>query len=102
MTLKREKVISRFPLKDYVAAVSVGVVNGRILLDLDYEEDSSAEVDMNFVMTGSGLFVEVQGTAEETPFDRKIFDEMLSVAEVGIKDLIEKQREVLGGVIVED
>ena len=102
IALKRDRVIPRFPLKDYVAAVSAGVVNGRILLDLDYEEDSSAEVDMNFVMTGSGLFVEVQGTAEETPFDRKTLEEMLSIAESGITVLIEKQREALGGVIVED
>jgi ribonuclease PH len=97
--LKREGKLKRFPIKDYIAAVSSGVVDGRSMLDLDYKEDSSAEVDMNFVMTGSGLFVEIQGTAEEHPFSKEVFDEMAELAESGIKILIEKQKEVLGGIL---
>jgi ribonuclease PH len=97
--LKKEGKIRRFPIKDYVAAVSTGVVDGKSLLDLDYREDSKAEVDMNFVMTGSGLFVEIQGTAEELPFSKEVFDEMAGLAEEGIKILIEKQKEMLGGLL---
>lgn len=97
--LKKEGKIRRFPIKDYVAAVSTGVVDGKSLLDLDYKEDSKAEVDMNFVMTGSGLFVEIQGTAEELPFSKEVFDEMAVLAEEGIKILIDKQKEMLGGLL---
>lgn len=86
-------MIKKSPLKDFVAAVSVGVVEGRTLLDLCYEEDFGAEVDMNVVMTGSGRFVEVQGTAETVPFDRRRLDEMLDLASGGIKKLIEMQKE---------
>jgi ribonuclease PH len=80
------------PLRDCVAAVSVGVINGRPVLDLDYEEDHLAEVDMNVVMTGAGAFVEVQGTAEQTPFDRGRLDQMLRLAEAGIARLVGLQR----------
>lgn len=97
--LKREGAIKRFPIKDYVAAVSTGVIDGKSMIDLDYKEDSRADVDMNFVMTGNGLFVEIQGTAEEHPFSKDLFDEMAGLAEEGIKTLIEKQREVLGGLL---
>jgi len=83
------------PLTEAVAAVSVGVVDGVCMLDLPYEEDSRAEVDMNVVMTSSGRFVEVQGTAEGMPFSKGELDEMLSLAEHGIASLLELQAEVL-------
>jgi ribonuclease PH len=83
------------PLTEAVAAVSVGVVDGVSMLDLPYEEDSRAEVDMNVVMTSSGRFVEVQGTAEGMPFSKGELDEMLSLGEHGIAHLLELQAEVL-------
>jgi ribonuclease PH len=83
------------PLTEAVAAVSVGVVDGVCMLDLPYEEDSRAEVDMNVVMTSSGRFIEVQGTAEGMPFTKGELDEMLSLAEHGIAQLLELQTEVL-------
>ena len=79
-------------LRDYVAAISVGIVKGQPLLDLNYVEDSSAEVDMNVVMTGGGEFVEVQGTAEQTPFSRARLDALLGLAEGGIRRLVDLQR----------
>jgi ribonuclease PH len=82
-------------LRDAVAAISVGVVSGTPLLDLNYGEDSTADVDMNVVMTGGGEFVEVQGTAEHTPFDRRGLDALLALAESGIRRLIELQRRAL-------
>ena len=82
-------------LRDCVAAISVGIVGAQALLDLDYAEDSAAEVDMNVVMTGGGEFVEVQGTAEQVPFGRARLDEMLGLAERGIRRLIGLQREAL-------
>ena len=82
-------------LRDCVAAVSVGVVGGRPVLDLNYAEDSTAEVDMNVVMTGGGAFVEVQGTAEQVPFQRARLDEMLGLAESGIRRLVGLQRQAL-------
>jgi ribonuclease PH len=84
-------------LRDCVAAISVGIVGGQPLLDLNYPEDSSAEVDMNVVMTGGGEFVEVQGTAEQVPFDRGRLDELLALAERGIRQLVALQRGVLDG-----
>ncbi len=90
------KLIKRQPIKEYVAAVSVGVVDGEPRLDLAYAEDSTAEVDMNIVMTGSGKFIEVQGTAETSPFGRQHLDELISLAESGIKQIIALQKEVLG------
>jgi len=83
------------PLRDCVAAISVGVVGGAPVLDLDYVEDSSAEVDMNVVMTGAGEFVEVQGTAEHVPFGRDRLQEMLALAEAGIRRLVSLQRRAL-------
>jgi ribonuclease PH len=83
-------------LKDFVAAVSVGCVEGQLMLDLNYAEDSMAEVDMNVVMTGSRKFVEVQGTAEEVPFDKAQLDQMLHLAMGGIDKLIGLQRQLLG------
>ncbi len=82
-------------LRDCVAAISVGIVGGAALLDLNYPEDSTAEVDMNVVMTGRGEFVEVQGTAEQTPFDRARLDALLALAERGIRQLVALQRRAL-------
>ncbi len=83
-----------FPVKDYIAAVSVGVVNGKPVLDLPYKEDSAAEVDMNVVMTGSGAFVEIQGSAEAAPFTRRQMNEMLNLAAKGNRRLIDMQRKM--------
>jgi ribonuclease PH len=83
------------PLRDRVAATSVGLVAGTPLLDLDYSEDSTAEVDMNVVMTGAGRFVEVQGTAEQTPFDVAQLDALLSLARRGIERLVELQKRLI-------
>lgn len=82
-------------IKDSVAAVSIGIVDGKVLLDLTYEEDSRAEVDMNIVMTGSGKFVEVQGTAESAPFTKKKLDYMAEVAGRGVRELLKVQGKVL-------
>jgi ribonuclease PH len=82
-------------LRDCVAAISVGIVEGQAVLDLNYVEDSAAEVDMNVVMTGAGAFVEVQGTAERAAFPRERLDEMLAVASVGIRRLVALQRRAL-------
>jgi len=87
--------ITRAPLRDYVAAVSVGIVGGRALLDLDYSEDSAAEVDMNVVRTGDGRFVEIQGTAETEPFSREQMDEMIAAAGIGVERLIAIQHETI-------
>jgi len=94
--LKEGGVVDTFPIRDYVAAVSVGQVGSDILLDLDYSEDSTAEVDMNFVMTGSGDMIEIQGTAEGAPFSRQLMDEMLDLATKGIEDLIRTEQDILG------
>lgn len=85
-------------IRDAVAAVSIGIVDGKILLDLCYEEDSKAEVDMNFVMTGSGKFIEVQGTAESAPFTRRQMERMAEIAQGGIKELMKVQKKVLAGL----
>jgi ribonuclease PH len=89
-------MIKDVPVVDYVAATSVGIVDGSALLDLAYEEDSRAEVDMNFVKTGEGKFIELQGTAEGLPFDRRALDALMELADAGIKQLIGKQREIVG------
>jgi len=94
--LLQSGVIKQNPLLDSLAAVSVGKVNGEVVLDLCYEEDSNAEVDMNVIMTGAGKFVEIQGTAEEVPFDREELDWFLLLAEKGIKELMAKQTAALG------
>lgn len=85
----------RSPIISEVAAVSVGIVEGTPVVDLKYEEDSTAEVDMNIVCTGSGKFIEIQGTAEQEPFDREQMNEMLTLADKGLQDLFAIQREVL-------
>jgi ribonuclease PH len=87
--------IAASPIRDFVAAVSVGVVQGTPLLDLEYTEDSGCDTDMNVVMTGSGGFVEVQGTAEGVPFTRAEMDALLALADQGIRDLVARQRAVL-------
>jgi ribonuclease PH len=89
--------IAAVPVDDYVAATSVGVVNGAPLLDLAYDEDSKADVDMNIVKTGRGHFIEVQGTAERKPFDRETLDGLLRLADEGIAQLIGFQRRIVGG-----
>ncbi|NOS35313.1 MAG: ribonuclease PH [Deltaproteobacteria bacterium] len=91
--------LERLPLLDSVAAVSVGIVNGEPLLDLNYPEDSEAEVDMNVIMTGSGRFIEIQGTAETTPFSKEDMDTMLTLASKGIGELTLIQNEALGGLL---
>ncbi|HEX8139380.1 MAG TPA: ribonuclease PH [Pyrinomonadaceae bacterium] len=95
--LMRAGKITRNPLVQEVAAVSVGIVDGRALLDLKYDEDSRAEVDMNIVCTGDGRFIEVQGTAEGQPFTREQMDEMLLLASLGIERLILAQRAAIEG-----
>jgi ribonuclease PH len=93
--LKAEGLVEEDPVMDYIAAVSVGIVDNKIVLDLDYELDSKAEVDMNVAMTGSGLLVEVQGTAEGKPFSKNRMTKMIALAEKGINELLKKQREAL-------
>ncbi|SDH76170.1 ribonuclease PH [Desulfosporosinus hippei] len=87
-----KKVLKTNPIEDSLAAVSVGKVQGNAVLDLDYEEDSQAEVDMNIVMTGAGKFVEIQGTAEDIPFDREDLNNFLELAEKGIRSLMDVQK----------
>ena len=94
--IKKQNLIDRVPLTDYVAAVSVGIYKGQPLLDLNYEEDSRADMDMNVVMVGSGKFVEVQGTAEKKPFSKKEMDHLLDLAENGIRQLIVVQKKYVG------
>lgn len=94
--LKKNKLIETIPIKDYVAAISVGVVDGKKLLDLDYSEDSTASVDMNIIKTGSGGFVELQGTAEKEPFDDKQLAALLTLADKGIKELVALQKKTVG------
>ena len=89
-------LLNTSPLKDSVAAISVGVYKGNPVLDLDYIEDSDCDTDMNVVMTGSGGFVEIQGTAEGEPFSHNAMNEMLSLAKQGIQQLSTLQKEVLG------
>ncbi|MDD2273395.1 MAG: ribonuclease PH [Desulfuromonadaceae bacterium] len=95
-TLKSKGLLAEIPLKEAVAAVSVGIVEGEALLDLNYLEDSSAEVDMNFVITSSGRFVEVQGTAEAEPFTCAEMDVMRNLAIDGVQQLFTFQQEALG------
>jgi ribonuclease PH len=97
--LRADGVISRIPVADYVAAVSVGVIGGKPVLDLNYDEDSTAEVDMNIIMTGDGRFVEIQGTAEREPFRKEDMDKLIVLARKGIGELITAQKKVLKGII---
>jgi ribonuclease PH len=94
--MRAKGMIAVLPVKDFVAAVSVGMVQGEAVLDLDYPEDSACQTDMNVVMTGAGRFVEVQGTAEGEPFARAELDRLLAIAGRGIAELVAHQRRVLG------
>jgi ribonuclease PH len=93
--LLRDGILQENPIIDFVAAVSVGMIDGKAVLDLNYEEDSKAELDMNVAMTASGLLVEVQGTAERKPFSKDELGQMINIAEKGILRLIAKQKEIL-------
>jgi ribonuclease PH len=94
--LRESGHLRTIPLQDYVAATSVGVVEGTPLLDLAYDEDSRADVDMNIVKTGDGRFIEVQGTAEGPPFERTALDALMELADAGIRRLVELQRDIVG------
>ena len=99
--MRKNHEIKTLPLKDFIAATSVGIVNGKPMLDLNYNEDSKAQVDMNVVMTGSGKFVEIQGTAEEDPFSEEEMQKMMSLAKSGIEELIKIQRSYLGETLMD-
>lgn len=94
--LQKKGLLKKFPLSDYLAAVSVGKVGGEVMVDLAYEEDSLAAVDMNLVMTGQGKYVEIQGTAERDPFDKKDLEEFLTSGWNAIQSLVTIQRELIG------
>ena len=93
--IHRHKPFKVYPIREFVCATSVGIVNGEKMIDLCYEEDSSAQVDMNIVGTGNGEFVEIQGTGEEAPFSRKDLNELLDLGERGIKQIIQIQKDIL-------
>ncbi len=97
--LRERDVLRAIPLSDYVAATSVGIVDGEALLDLAYDDDSRADVDMNIVKTGNGRFIEVQGTAEAIPFGRDALITLLDLADHGITQLVEKQRAIIGHLV---
>ena len=96
--MKKDSIIESVPLSDYVAAISVGMIDGETVLDLDYEEDSKGEVDMNVVMTGKGKFIEVQGTAEKEPFGKDDLDKLIGLAGKGIQEIMDEQKKVLKGI----
>jgi ribonuclease PH len=97
--MRTQKYIKVLPVTEWVAAVSVGVVRGEECLDLAYVEDSQAAVDMNIVMTDTGKYIEVQGTAEGAPFDRQRMNRLLDLAHVGVRQMLAKQREVLADIL---
>src|SRR4051795_9526799 len=97
--MRERDMIRTIPLSDYVAATSVGIVDAEPLLDLAYDDDSRADVDMNIVKTGDGRFIEVQGTAEADPFDRDALNALLDLAGLGIRQLIEQQRAIVGHLV---
>jgi ribonuclease PH len=97
--LRERDLVRTIPLSDYVAATSVGIVDGEPLLDLAYDDDSRADVDMNIVKTGDGRFIEVQGTAEAIPFGRDALMTLLDLADLGIRQLVEKQRAIVGHLV---
>jgi len=97
--LRSQRIITSLPIKNYLAAVSVGIVDGERLLDLTYREDSKAEVDMNVCMTGEGKIVEIQGTAEKEPFSPTDLDGLISLAKKGIEEIIELEKEIVGIII---
>ncbi len=95
--LQKSGLMTRWPIREQVAAISCGIIKGAGMIDLDYSEDSGAEVDANFVITESGKIVEIQGTAEGAPFTKDEFNGLLQLADEGIRQLIEKQRAVISG-----
>ncbi len=97
--MRERDLIRTIPLTDYVAATSVGIVDGEPLLDLAYDDDSRADVDMNIVQTGDGRLIEVQGTAEAEPFGRDALATLLDLADAGIRELVEKQRAIVGHLV---
>jgi len=97
--LRKNGILEIIPIKDYVAATSVGIIDGQPLLDLTYEEDYCAQVDMNVVITGKGEFVEIQGTAEKSPFDKRQMDKLLILAKKGIRKLISHQKKILKDIL---
>jgi ribonuclease PH len=97
--IKKQGLISVMPINDFVAAVSVGIIDNNFLLDLSFEEDSKADVDMNVVMTSEGKFIEVQGTAEGRSFSREQMDKLIDLAKKGILDLIDIQRNLLKDIL---
>ena len=96
--LKAEGQIINSPIKDYIGAISAGIVDGEMLLDLNFEEDSHAQVDLNMVMTEKGEVIEIQGTAEGKPFSKTNLQELIKLAETGIKEIIEKEKNILGEI----
>lgn len=97
--LKKEGLFKKIPIKDFIAATSVGILNGELLLDLTYEEDSRADVDMNIVMVGKGDFIEIQGTAERKTFKKEQMDVLLALAKKGIEELIDIQHNHLKDIL---
>lgn len=97
--LKKDGLISKIPIKDFVAATSVGIISTELLLDLTYQEDSQADVDMNIVMTAKGEFIEIQGTGEKTTFNKEQTDKLLNLAKKGIIELIDIQRNLLKDIL---
>ena len=96
--LKAEGQIIDIPIKDYVGAISAGIVDGEMLLDLNFEEDSHAQVDLNMVMTEKGEVIEIQGTAEGKPFSKTNLQELIKLAETGIKQIIKQEKNILGEI----
>ncbi len=96
--LKKKELVKNNPLTDYLAAISIGKVGGQVMVDLAYEEDSHAEVDLNLVMTGAGQYVEVQGTAERTPFNKQDMDEFLDLGWGAIRELVDLQKSLIGSL----
>ena len=97
--LKKQGLFNKIPISDYVSAVSVGMLKGKEMLDLTYEEDSVADVDMNIIMTRQGCFIEVQGTAEGKPFTNSEMDKMISLSKKGTASLFKIQKEILGDIL---
>ncbi|MDP2939541.1 MAG: ribonuclease PH [Candidatus Omnitrophota bacterium] len=97
--IKKDGLIQKISIKDFVVATSVGILGGNLLLDLTYEEDSKADVDMNVVMTGDGKFIEVQGTSEKNAFSKEQMDKLLELAKKGIGELIDMQRNLLKDIL---
>lgn len=96
--MRAQNLIKEIPVSDYVAAISVGMMDGKPILDLNYDEDSNADVDMNIIMTGDGKFIEIQGTAEKEPFSKEDMNKLLALAKEGVDDLIAAQKKVLKGI----